>query len=486
MLRPVSDVLDSREAGPAALRGSALRSGAYLAGVALSIASAPLLIRHLGVAAYGAYVTVMSLMNLVAGVTEGGLNAVALREYATLRGEARRQALRALLGIRWALSVGGVLAGIGFALVAGYDAPLVVGAIGAGVGVLLQALQQLVATPLQGELRFGWLSLLQLLGQLLTVALVVVLVVADAGLVPFLWMTAPIGLVLLALTLALVGRAMPLRPSLRWATVWPLLRDTLPYTAAVALNVVYFRVAILIMSLRASELEVGYFGTSFRVVEVLLGIPALVISSAFPILARAERDDDDRFRYAMRRILELSLMLGVWMAMCCAVGAQAAIDVLAGAEGQPAVEVLRIQGLTLAATGIGVACGYGLLTLRRYRALLWLNLAALALAAALTLALVPAHGARGAAVATLSAEALLAVGLLAALLGARRDLAGGLAGLPLVLAVGGAGAAAGLLTGLPSLVGLVAANVVFVVGLVAVRRFPPEARDVLRRGSGSA
>ena len=69
MSRAVSetDVLDSRDAGPAALRGSALRSGAYLAGVALSIASAPLLIRHLGVARFGQYVTVVSLMNLVAG-----------------------------------------------------------------------------------------------------------------------------------------------------------------------------------------------------------------------------------------------------------------------------------------------------------------------------------------------------------------------------------------------------------------------------------
>src|SRR5690606_24815147 len=131
----------------------------------------------------------------------------------------------------------------------------------------------------------------------------------------------------------------------------------LPYTAAVALNVVYFRVTILVMSLEASRLETGYFATSFRVVEVLLGIPALVIGAAYPILARAERDDAERFRYAMRRILELALLLGVWMAVCCVVGAQAAIDVLAGDEAQPAVAVLRVQGLTLAATGVGVACG---------------------------------------------------------------------------------------------------------------------------------
>jgi O-antigen/teichoic acid export membrane protein len=477
----VSDVLDSREAGPAALRGSAMRSGAYLAAVALSIASAPLLIRHLGVAQFGAYVTVMSLMNLVAGVTEGGLNAIALREYATRGGAARRAALRALLGVRLALSIGGVLVGVGFALLAGYDTPLVVGAIGAGTGVVLQAVQMLVGTPLQGELRFGWLSTLTLLGQVATVALVVVLVVVDAGLVEFLWITAPVGLLLLAITLVLVGRAMPLRPSLRWAEVWPLLRDTLPFTAAVAVNVVYFRVTILVMSLRASELETGYFATSFRVVEVLLGVPALVIGAAFPILARAERDDADRFAYAMRRILEMALILGAWMAICCVAGAQVAIDVLAGGEAQPAVGVLRIQGLTLAATGIAVACGYALLTLRRYAPMLWMNGAALVGSVVLTLALVGPLGAQGAALATLGAELVLCAGLLVVLLRERPELTGGLRGAPAILAVAGAAVAAGLLTGLPGLVGFALANVVFVAGLVLVRRFPPEVRELLRR-----
>jgi len=477
----VSDVLDSPKAGPAALRGSALRSGAYFAGVALSIASAPLLIRHLGVERFGQYATVMALMNLVAGVTEGGLNAVALREYATLEGGTRRAAMRSLMGIRLVLSVAGVLVGIAFALVAGYDSPLVVGAIGAGTGVLVQAVQMLVSTPLQGELRFGWLALLQLAGQALSVALIVALVLADAGLVPFLWIMVPIGLVLLAVTAWLVRRKMPLRPSLRWAQVWPLLRDTLPYTAAVALNVVYFRVTILVMSIETSELETGYFATSFRVVEVLIGIPALVIGAAYPILARAERDDDKRFAYAMRRILELSMLLGVWMAMCCVVGAQVAIDVLAGDEAQPAVSVLRIQGLTLVATGVAVAAGYGLLTLRRYAALLWLNAGALVVSVVLTLILVGPLGAEGAAIATLATESALAVGVVAVLLRLRPELLGMLTSIAPVTGSAGAAIAIGLLLGIPSLVALLVANVVFVAGLAVTRRLPPEIRDVLRR-----
>lgn len=477
----MSDVLDSREAGPLALRGSALRSGAYFGGIVLSIASTPLLIRHLGVAEYGRYMTIAALMNLVAGVTEAGLNAIALREYSTMDGASRRASMRALMGLRYTLSVAGVLVGLAFALVAGYDSPLVVGAIGAGVAVVFQAVQQLVATPLQCELRFGWLAIIQLAGQALQAVGIVILVLAGAGLVSFLWLGAPLCLILLLWTVALVGRKMPLTASLRWAEVWPLLRDTLPYTVAIALNVVYFRVTILVMSLQASALETGYFATSFRVVEVLLGIPALVIGAAYPILARAERDDDDRFAYAMRRILELSLMLGTWMAMCCVVGAQVAITVLAGDEGQPAVDVLRIQGITLVSTGIAVAAGYALLTLRRYRAMMILNCVALGLSVVLTLALVDPLGAQGAAIATVGTETGLAIGVVTVVVRLRPDLLAGLAGVPVILACGGAAVAVGLLTGLPALVGLVVANVVFLAGLILARRIPPELRDVLRR-----
>src|SRR4051812_9808317 len=129
-------------------------------GIALSLASAPLLVRHLGIAEFGRYITVASLMNLVGGVTEGGVNVIALREYATLEQQRRAMVLRSLLGLRLALSTAGVVLGMAFALAAGYESPLVIGAAGAGVGVILQALQTFLTVPLQAELRFGWTAVL--------------------------------------------------------------------------------------------------------------------------------------------------------------------------------------------------------------------------------------------------------------------------------------------------------------------------------------
>ena len=56
------DVLTSAEAGGRVIRGSAWRVGANGAGIVLGLATATLLLRHLGVAESGRYVTVMSLV----------------------------------------------------------------------------------------------------------------------------------------------------------------------------------------------------------------------------------------------------------------------------------------------------------------------------------------------------------------------------------------------------------------------------------------
>ena len=157
------DLLASRRAGPVALRGGALRAAGYALGILLSLVAVPLLVRHLGTAGYGRYVTVVALMMIVAGVTEGGLNAIALRAYASAGGGERARLMRDALGARLALTTAGAVAAIGFAAVAGYGSKLVLGTALAAVALVLQAVSSLLGVSLQVELRFGWVAAAELL-----------------------------------------------------------------------------------------------------------------------------------------------------------------------------------------------------------------------------------------------------------------------------------------------------------------------------------
>jgi O-antigen/teichoic acid export membrane protein len=473
------DLLDSSAAGAAALRGSVLRTCAYVLGILLSLISAPLLVRHLGVSAFGRYVAVLALMTIVAGFTEGGLNSIVLREFAVLDAARRRQMIRSAVGIRIVLTIAGVALAVAFAAAAGYGSQLVIGTAVAGAGLLLQLVQSLLSVALQAQLRFGWVSVAELIRQAVNVALLVSLVLAGASVLALLSVAVPASAVSLAFTYALVRRSVSVRPSFHFARWWRLLRETIPFAVISAVNIVYFRVALVLMSIVASSLQTGYFATSFRITEILVGIPSLVISAGFPILARAERDDRERFLHATDRMFELALLAGVWLVVCLEVGAPFAIHVLAAHKADPAIAVLRVQGAALIATFVAVACGFPLLTLRRYRAVLASNLLALLISSLLTLALAPSLGARGAAIAALIAESGLALSTALMLKRAAPAVAMSLAAVLVAALAGALAVLAGVAAPVHPLIGIVLASVVYFAALKLLGRFPPEVGEIL-------
>lgn len=463
-------------AGQAALRGSILRTGSYVLTLLLSLASARVLLSHLGKSFEG-YGVVTALITIVAGFTEGGLNSVVLREFATLSGERRRQMMATAIGIRLVLTFVGVLLAIAFSFVAGYSGALVAGTALAGAGLIFQLMQSTLATTLQAQLRFGWMSVAELLRQVVNVGLLVLLATGGAGLVTLLAVSIPASLISLLVTIPLVTRYTSLRPSFHLGHWWELLRETAPWAIVAAVSIVYFRVAIVLMSLIAGETQTYYFATSFRITEVLIGIPNLVVVAAFPILARAVQEDSARFDSACGRIFELALVAGTLLVVCLEVGAGFAIHAISGPD--QAIGVLRIQGLALIATFVAVSCGYPLLMQRRYREVLLSNVIALLISGILTLSLALPFGAHGTAVAALVAEIGLAASQVIMLKRVAPGVRMPLATAGAVALAGAAGAGAGLLLPVNAIFGVLVASAVYLAVLRLLGRIPPEVGELL-------
>src|SRR5262249_61929219 len=103
-------------------------------------------------------VTGLSIATIAAGLTEGGVNTIALREFTSLTGPERDAAMRGVLGIRLLLSAMGVIGASVFAVTAGYSRVIVLGTAVAAIGLTVQLLQTLVSTPLQSTMRLGWVA----------------------------------------------------------------------------------------------------------------------------------------------------------------------------------------------------------------------------------------------------------------------------------------------------------------------------------------
>jgi O-antigen/teichoic acid export membrane protein len=477
MSGPDSDVLDSRRAGGLVIRGSALRLGGYALNVIASIGSSAILLRYLGVADAGRYATVVSLSGIVAGVTDAGMVNIGVREYAQREEPDRGRMMRGLLGLRIALSVAGTLIAVAFALLAGYTGAMIGGTAIACLAVVVLAVQSTYAVPLAAGLRLGWVTSLDMLRSIGLAVGVAALVVAGAGLLALLAVPMPVALIALAVTLPLISGLVPLRPSFHRATLAELLRITLPYAAATAVGVLYVYLSVVVLQLVSSPRETGLFGASFRVFLVLQLIPALFVQSAFPVIARAARDDRDRFEYAVQRLLEVSLIAGGLALVATTVGARFALDVVAGQAFRDAEPVLRVQGIALALTFVAAPLGFALLSLHRHRALLVVNGVAFVTSLACTIVLGSLYGAHGAAFANLGGELALAVGYGGVLAWSGAIPAPAARTVAAVAAAVALGLSMSVLSGLGSLPAAVLGSVTYVAVLIALRAIPAEIKQ---------
>jgi O-antigen/teichoic acid export membrane protein len=477
-------ILDSGAAGGRVIRGSVLRTASYAIGVGLSIVGAALMIRHLGAEDYGKYVVVISLITVVAGFTDLGMANMAARELAARDPSERRRLLANLLGIRLAIGVVGIGAATIFAVLARYEASMVIGTVLAGIGMLLTTVQHTYAIPMVVALRFGWISAIEVLRQLAMVAIFALLVLAGAGLLSFIAAAIPVAVLILVIAMLAVRGLAPLRPSFELGEWSWLVRLTGIYAAAAAVGTIYISAAVIANSLVSTSQEAGYLGAAYRIYIVLATVPLLLIAAAFPVLARAAHADRARLEYALRRVFEIAVIVGTWMALATMLGAGFAIQVVAGDGFEPAVDVLQIQGATLLPSFIATAAAFALVSLRLNVALLAANAVALTATVALTLALAPHIGAKGAAIGMLVGDSALAVLYCVGLLRANvlqlelRTVA------RVVIAATPAFLLA--LTPLRDVALVVAATIVYWGALFLLRGIPPEVMDALLHRTADA
>ena len=473
------DLLASPDAGGRVVRGGVLRGIGYGIGTLVAAGTAVLLLRHLGRVDFGRYGTVGALLGVISGVSDAGLTAVGSRELALAAPADRPRLLRNLVTLRLAITPVGVVAAAIFAFVS-YDRTMFWGTVLGGLGVLFVNTQATMMAPLSVDLRLGTVTVFEVLKTTLTFVFVAAFVGAGWSLLPLLAIQIPVGVAIILLTPLAVPIGRGLLPGYDRAIAASLLREALPLAVALTMNVVYFRVLMIMTSLLGSKDATGLYATSFQVFAVLFSLPLLVLSSALPLLSVAGRDDLERLRFGLQRMTEVALASGIVFVLSIFALAPVLIPFLGGGQYRDAAPVLQIQVFALIAVFVGQTWQLGLLSVRRQAALAWANGGALLVVVVAGAILIPTAGARGGAVAAVIGETSLAIFVYLALRRAATNLAPtpGLA--PRVVAAS-LPAFAVLVLPVPWEVQLVGSLVVFSVVAFAIRAVPSELVHALRR-----
>ncbi len=402
------DVLDTPEAAATTIRGSAVRTGGYMA---VSLANAlvlPFLFRYLGVVRAGQYVTVLSLMTILAGIVETGLTGISVRLYTAAPNGERRRLLQNLLSMRIFVLGLSALIVLAFSLGAGYPRVIVIGVFLGALGVLFENIGSSYNVWLAANLHQGWIAISNVARQLVVAALTLGFVFAKAPFLLFFAAFVPAGLAQLLVSARVTRRFTSLLPSADVRAWWSITRGSALYVFAMALGFVYFRVPVLLMSILSPGVDTGYFGAAFRIVETLTML-TIVLTAALPILTRAATQDPDRHRHGLGRFLQVSVVLGAGLAVITATGAAAAIKIIAGPKFGSSIGPLEALSALLLLKFMTTAWAFGLLSMDRYRHLLVANAAASAASVVLGALTIPLVGLYGGVIAALGAELILAV-----------------------------------------------------------------------------
>lgn len=373
-------------------------AGSGLVGVAVST-------RYLGPADFGQLTVAIVFVSVFGFFTDAGLYTVAVRELAKHPDDERRL-LANVFSMGLVMTAVAVLVALAFtaALYGGSSSELIrVGIVILGVQMLASPLGGTASAYLVAHQRAGPTAFAGGLSSVVFVGSLVVVIELDLGFAGLAACFALSGLISLLVPFLFV-RGLRLgfaRDSALWGQMF---RWAVPQAGVLVLGVLYFRVDTFLLSFLSSDAEVGRYAVAYRTLEVLVVIPAYLMATLFPEIAR-ERPRSVRLSELVQAAFSAVVLAAVPLVIIFVVFAAEMIAVAGGPRYADAVTVLQILAMAVALLFVNTVFFQSLVALNRQGRLFVMLLTVLAGNVALNLLLVPPHGAVGAAISLVVTEA---------------------------------------------------------------------------------
>ncbi len=187
-----------------------------------------------------------------------------------------------------------------------------------------------------------------------------------------------------------------------------LVRSTLPQSGVLVINLVYFRIDLILLSLLKAPSDAAIYGIAYKVVEVLILVPVFLMQTLFPEIARAPRHSQ-RLAELVEGSFSTIIVMLIPVLVIFVSFAPEAIWIAGGPAFSQATPVLQLVTVALALSFMNAVFFTALVALNEQRRLFTLLIGVLATNVILNLALIPPLGARGAGGALIASEVVLLI-----------------------------------------------------------------------------
>jgi len=309
-----------------------------------------LITRYLGAEGFGYYTTIFSYLFFFATAGDLGLYLIAINELGRSQEKDKETIYSHIFTLRF-------LSGIFFMIVADsliwffpYNPAIKLGTLIISISVLTMMVDQVVVAIFQEQMKTKFAALAEFLGKVLTLILIYLAIKSNLSIIYLLWATT-LGLIFHAFfNLFFARKFLHFNLSYHKETWLKILKNSWPIATYLIFSMIYFKADTIILSLYHPQSTVGLYGASYKILEVLITLPAIFMGLVSPHLSRAWAENNfSHFKAVYQKAFDLLSIL-VWpMIFSVLVLAQPMMAFIAGSEFLPAAPIFQIL---IIATGI--------------------------------------------------------------------------------------------------------------------------------------
>ena len=323
--------------------------------------------RSLGPAGYGEFTKIFVFVGYFYTIYDFGLNNIFVKvtsgktvgkflERSSSAESTQNYLFRVLVGLRIVISFLLTTAAIVIAFALPYDqnlgtgfSPIVkIGIVLASITILTQALTTSANAIFQKKLRYDLSVLAAALGSIVVVAATVLVFTLKGGLFGYISAYIIGGTVSAMAAFVIIAKKLkvPPLPIFNQKQAKKLIVSSWPIGLALVLNLVYFRIDVLILSYNRASSEVGFYGLSYQFFEAFLTVPLFISNALYPLLARLYTSDEKKFVKEAKFYFALMIVASVVLATALYL-VSLLIPAFYGAKFAPAKASLQILALGL-------------------------------------------------------------------------------------------------------------------------------------------
>jgi O-antigen/teichoic acid export membrane protein len=201
-------------------------------------------------------------------------------------------------------------------------------------------------------------------------------------------------------------------PSLNidWVFWEQIISESIPFWLNSVFVIIYFKIDMVMLSMMIGDTAVGWYSASYRLIDALGFIPAVLMSTMYPVFSKFHISSRDSLEFAFKKSFKFLTIIAIPIGIGTTILAEKIIVLIYGVQYSSSVIALQILIWASVLSFINYTPATYLTSTNKQRTLMIFTFSGAILNIVLNFILIPQFSYSGAAIATVSTE--LVVGLL--------------------------------------------------------------------------